>query len=194
MNDKDFEIIFREHFGYLTNLAYTVVKDTDVAKDVVQQVFIKFWQNRNEITIRSSVKAYLYRAVVNTGLNYISGNKKFTTLEIQKAESVEDEATSYNSEESGDEITKNVQKAINELSPVCREVFQMSRYSDLTNKEIAKELNISVKAVEKHITKALKILREKLKPLMYVEVVLLLWISVIGMLSFEVGFFYLSLS
>ncbi|HEY4785907.1 MAG TPA: RNA polymerase sigma-70 factor [Bacteroidales bacterium] len=194
MNDKDFEKIFREHFGPLTNLAYTVVKDADVAKDVVQQVFLKFWQNRNDITIRSSMKSYLYRAVVNTGLNYISRDKRFTSLEIQPVESVQYEAESLVEADSSDVIANKVHEAIHELSPVCREVFQMSRFSDLTNKEIALELNISVKTVEKHITKAIKILREKLKPLMQVEVVVLFWLPMIGMLNLQVGFFYLLLS
>lgn len=194
MNDKDFELLFREHFAPLTNLAYTVVKDKEVSKDVVQQVFLRLWQNRSETVIKSSIKAYLYRAVVNTSLNHVNAGKKFIPLDIQNTDSVTvcDDVTAK--EESRSAIERKVHVAINELSPVCQEVFRLSRYSDLTNKEIASELNISVKSVEKHITKALKILRDKLKPLMAVEVVLLLLLLLDKISFFEVGFFYLTLS
>ena len=61
-------------------------------------------------------------------------------------------------------IRKLLDKAINDLPPVCQQVFRLSRFSDLSNREIADELDISVKAVEKHITKAFKVLRESLLP------------------------------
>ncbi len=193
MNDKEFEKVFREHFTPLTNLAFTVVKNADVAKDVVQQVFLKLWQIRNETTIQHSIKSYLYRAVVNTSLNHISREKRFTSIETQKVEPVLENEDIHDIEQFKNFKDAKVHEAINELSPVCREVFQLSRFSDLTNKEIASELRISVKAVEKHISKALKILREKQKPLISVETVLLLFFG-IQLFHFTVGFFYITLS
>lgn len=193
MNDKSFEQVFREHFKPLTNLAYTVVKDKEVAKDVVQQVFLRLWQNRNETVIRGSMKSYLYRAVVNTSLNHISAGKKFISIEVQNIEYIPDEYEGMHGEDSKSNVERHVSSAVNELSPVCQEVFRLSRFSDLTNKEIAHELNISVKSVEKHVTKALKILRDKLKPLMKSEVAVLLWV-LLKISFFEVGFFYLTLS
>jgi RNA polymerase sigma-70 factor, ECF subfamily len=193
MNDKEFEKVFREHFTSLTNLAYTVVKNGDVAKDVVQQVFIRLWQIRNETTIQRSIKSYLYRAVVNASLNHVSKEKRFTSIEVQKVEPMVDAENIHDLEQAKNFKDAKVQEAISELSPVCREVFQLSRFSDLTNKEIAVELSISVKAVEKHISKALKILREKLKPLMSVETVLLLFAG-LQLFHFMVGFFYITLS
>jgi RNA polymerase sigma-70 factor (ECF subfamily) len=193
MDDKEFENIFREHFTPLTNLAYTVVKDADVAKDVVQQVFLKFWQIRDETTIQHSIKSYLYRAVVNTSLNHVAKDKRFTSLESQKVEPVNDAEDLLHTEQTKNTIDSKVRAAIDELSPTCREVFQLSRFSDLTNKEIAGQLNISVKAVEKHISKALKILREKLKPLLSVETMLWYFLA-IKLFYFQVGFFYITLS
>jgi len=194
MNDREFEKVFREHFTPLSNLAYTVVKNADVAKDVVQQVFLRLWQIRNETTIQHSIKSYLYRAVVNTSLNHISKEKRFTSIETQKVEPTIDIEDIHNTEQSKDLLDAKVHEAINALSPVCREVFQLSRFSDLTNKEIASQLKISVKAVEKHITKALKVLREKLKPLLYVETILFLWLYGAKLFQFMVGIFYITLS
>jgi RNA polymerase sigma-70 factor, ECF subfamily len=195
MNDKEFEIVFREHFTPLSNLAYTVVRNTDIAKDVVQQVFLKFWQIRDEVSIQSSVKSYLYRAVVNTSLNHIKKEKRFTSIEIQHIDTVYGQPETPSEVLAENTVEDKVHNAIKELPPMCREVFQMSRFSDLTNKEIAEELNITVKTVEKHITKAMKMLREKLQPLMGMEIIILLFFIVLIYFScFEVGFFIIALS
>lgn len=194
MNDREFEKVFREQFTPLTNLAFTMVKNDDVAKDIVQQVFLRFWQIRGETTIQNSIKSYLYRAVVNTSLNHIAREKRFTSIEVQRVEPASDMEDGMLAEQKKTAIDLKVRQAINELSPVCREVFQLSRFSDLTNKEIASELNISVKTVEKHISKALKRLRETLKPLLSVEVVLLLCFMGLNIFHFMVGYFYITLS
>ena len=194
MNDKEFEKIFREHFKPLSNLAFTVVKDVDLAKDVVQQVFLRFWQIKDQTTIQNSIKSYLYRAVVNTSLNYVNQKKRFTSIEITKIEPSSEVSDLVQIEKDKTSVDTKVKEAIHELSPVCREVFQLSRFSDLTNKEVAHELGISVKAVEKHISKALKILREKLKPLLSVETVLFLGCIGLNLFHFLVGFFYITLS
>jgi RNA polymerase sigma-70 factor, ECF subfamily len=195
MNDKEFEIVFREHFTPLSNMAFTVVRNADVAKDVVQQVFLKFWQTRNEVNIQNSVKSYLYKAVLNTSLNHVTKEKRFTSIEIQNIEAVSCQSDAFPDASLNNRIEEKVHEAINELPPMCREVFQLSRFSDLTNKEIAQELDISVKTVEKHISKALKALREKLKPLMGMEIIIVLFF-ILGMnfFVFEVGFFITALS
>ena len=194
MNDSQFELLFREQFTPLCNLAFTLVKDEDSAKDIVQQVFLRLWQMRSDLKIRSSVRSYLYRAVVNTALNKIKSEKQFVSLEGKATESIADtDNTEYHTYR--DHIENKVRLAINTLPPVCRTVFSLSRFSDLTNKEIAAELKISVKAVEKHISKAFKILREELKSIRLTE--LMFWIFVlygVYSLNFEVGFLTIILS
>lgn len=194
MNDMEFETLFREQFTSLCNLAYTVVKDSDVAKDIVQQVFLSLWQKRTEINFHTSSKSYLCRAVVNTALNHISKEKKLIKLDEYTKEPIAD-IIDHEHADSKVPLENKVRSAINELPPVCQKVFTLSRFSDLTNKEIASELNISVKAVEKHISKALKTLRVTLKPLLQAETVMIIFISCGFIFSvWKVGFWILTLS
>jgi RNA polymerase sigma-70 factor (ECF subfamily) len=195
MNDMEFETLFREQFSPLCNLAYSVVKDTDVAKDTVQQVFLSLWQKRTEINFHTSSKSYLCRAVVNTALNHISKEKKQIKLD-EYVKEPSTEPIDHEISESNVSLEDKVRSAINELPPVCQKVFTLSRFSDLTNKEIASELDISVKAVEKHISKALKTLRITLKPLLKAETMMtLFFISSCFIFSLlKVGFWILTLS
>lgn len=194
MNDMEFETIFREQFSPLCNLAYSVVKDTDVAKDIVQQVFLSLWQKRTEINFHTSSRSYLCRAVVNTALNHISKGKKLVKLDECVKEPIT-EPIYHEISKPKATMEDQVRSAINELPPVCQKVFTLSRFSDLSNKEIASELNISIKAVEKHISKALKTLRITLKPLFKTETALFIFISCGFIFSIcKVGFWILTLS
>ena len=166
MNRAEFETLFRNHFTPLTNIAFTYVKDKDTACDIVQHVFIKLWDNLEKIQITSSEKSYLHRAVINTSLNYIEKNKRlilkedFISLENKfSTEDIDKDDKEYKDQE----INKKLYEAIDELPPKCKEVFILSRIDGMKNQEIADDLNISLKTVEKHMGKALKYLRHRLK-------------------------------
>jgi len=188
MSEKDFEILFKSQFSSLCNLAFTVVKNADVAKDMVQQVFIKLWHKQQHLNIHGPIEAYLYRMVINTSLNHIEKQKKYIRWEdhpIQVSELTVDAKENSNAIEVRENKVRN---AINELPPQCQTVFSLSRFENLSNKEIAGHLGISVKAVEKHITVALKTLRVKLRPLMNSELDILMFILMIKFLIQQVGF------
>ena len=68
---KDFETCFHQHFEMLHHYAYTIVKDSDEAKDIVQAAFVKLWALYTNLEIKHSVKAYLYRSVYNLSINYL---------------------------------------------------------------------------------------------------------------------------
>jgi len=188
MSEKEFEVLFKKQFASLCNLAFTLVKNSDIAKDVVQQVFIKLWHKKQEISIQTSIEAYLYRMVINTALNQIEKDKKYTRLDDHPAELMNHETKNLE-DNTNEEREKKVRDAIDELPRQCQTVFYLSRFGDLSNKEIAIKLGISVKAVEKHITIALKSLRIKLKPLFKSEFVLFLLL--LKFLITQVGFFTL---
>lgn len=163
MSEKEFELLFKNQFTAMCNIANTVVKDENTAKDIVQQVFIKLWNSKEKLTIKGSTKAYLYRMVINTSLNHIEKEKKYTRLEQSY---LKDEEYKTDEQSFKDEREKKVRYAIAELPKKCQTVFLLSRFENLTNKEIANHLGISVKTVEKHITVAFKALRKKLKPIL----------------------------
>lgn len=194
MNEKEFEILFKSQFKPLCNLAFTIVKNGETSKDIVQQVFIKLWNKQGGLNIRGSVEAYLYRMVVNTALNHIEKEKKYVQLENQTQltkEISEDEDLNADYVE---ENAKKVRAAVAELPEKCQLVFSLSRFENLSNKEIANYLDISVKTVEKHITVAFKALHKKLKPLINQEldVIILLITSIFSL--WQVGIFIFALS
>ncbi|MFW5699474.1 MAG: RNA polymerase sigma-70 factor [Bacteroidota bacterium] len=172
MNEQTFEQLFKNNFTYLSRVALAIVKDEDTACDIVQHVFVRLWHNRGKIKINSSERAYLHRSVINTALNFSSRHKK-TELrdhfsDQDMASNTFDYIQTSDAESSTNELLQQLHWAQEQLPPKCRLVFALSRQSGLSNKEIAKELDISVKAVEKHISKALRFLREKLAPMLMV--------------------------
>ena len=158
-DEKAMDYMFDNYYNALCNHALRMVKDDSAAEDVVQEVMLKIWKKRAQIKIESSLKAYLYRCVTNRSLNYLRDKRNH-------AEQIEDtyldvsadveEKIYYN------ETQEIIMEHVNKLSPRCRQVFIMNRLDQMKYKEIAAELEISVKTVEHHIAKGLMILRESL--------------------------------
>ncbi|MEM9672172.1 MAG: RNA polymerase sigma-70 factor [Cyclobacteriaceae bacterium] len=155
------EKYFRAYYAPLCQTVYKMVHSTAIAEDIVQDVFLKVWRSRDHLDQQQSIKSYLYRAAINTSLNYLEKTKPSASLEDNVENSwganSTDEAIAYQ------ETEQRIQAAIETLPPKCKIVFNLSRFEDQSYAEIAYTLGISVKAVEKHMGKALKILREHLK-------------------------------
>ena len=156
---QSYELIFRRYYNDLCNYACSLFKDMDRAEEVVQDVFVKFWEKRGSITIHSSLKAYLFRAVYNTGLNELEKMKKTESLSEENVQIAGDVHTSTGELK---ELEKRIEASLMELPEKCRMVFKLSRYRNLKYKEIAEVLNISVKTVENQMGKALGIMRQNL--------------------------------
>jgi len=162
LDQQLFEQLFNEYFVQLTNFAKSYVRDEDAAKELAQDAFINLWQKKDEIDKEKSIKSYLFTTVRNRSLNYIRDNKKY------KSEFLDIELEKSNDFFEGDiltskELQERITASINSLPDKCRRVFEMSRFEDLKYKEIAEELNISIKTVENQMGKALKVLRKDLK-------------------------------
>lgn len=165
LDDASFETLFRDSFEVLNNVAYTVVKDNDVSKDIVQQVFFKLWKSKDQLTINSSIRSYLHRAVINTALNHIEKHKRMVPSEQEQLVNVSKSATTNVLDQlNHDELESALHQAIDELPPRCRLVFVLSRFEGLTNSEIADRMDTTTKTVENQMGKALKHLRGSLKP------------------------------
>ena len=165
-----FEQLFKTHFVHLCNFAHQYVHDLNSAKDITQKVFINLWEKRAKIDPQKPIQSYLFTAVRNRCLNYIRDQKKYRSQVLDL--DIVDLDISFEDDDSGVvELEEKVAQALNMLPEKSRQVFEMSRFQQMKYKEIAEELDISVKTVEAHMSRALKGLREQLKD--YVHI---LWI------------------
>jgi len=157
----EFEKLYFENYTKLCQKIYRFVRDEDVAKDIVQDVFLNYWQKFHELKIRESPEVYLYRSCINRALNYLKESERRAEREQNYADA---NAENYNQRPDLDMIaseTKNkMEKAIDNLPAACKIAFLLSRHEQKSYKEIATLMEISVNIVEKHIGKALKILRK----------------------------------
>lgn len=164
---------FNEHFHHLVLSALRYVNDYDKAEDIVQDVFVKVWQNFDELKLIDDLKPYLFKAVKNSCLNYlrhIKVKQEFIVSSRDLNSSLEQVAEELKMDE---ETCNKIHKAVNKLPELWREAFVLSKYDHLKYHEIAKEMNISQKTVEKYISKSLQLLRHELKDLLLVGVFIL---------------------
>ncbi len=132
----------------------------DEAEDLVQQVFVKIWEQRERLDIAWSLKAYLYKTVHNAALNRLrAANTRSKYLETNAAQL---ENANVTPDDTASELNERLQKALDLLPPQCRHVFELSRFEELKYREIADQLGISIKTVETQMGKALRILRLQL--------------------------------
>ncbi len=158
-----YEIIFKKYIKELHRYASSYVRDSQIAEEMVQEIFLYLWERRSQIDIQTTLKTYLYSAVKNKCLNYIK-------LELPKQQSMGDISevmlgVNPKEEDEGenDLLKKYIQRAIDALPKKCRRIFILSRNVGMTYEEIAKELDISKKTVENQMGIALKKLRESLE-------------------------------
>ena len=162
--EKQFEELFRAHFADMCNMAYGIVKDRDQAHDVAQQVFVHLWDKRETVEIQGNVRAYLQRSVINTSLNFIEKHRRIQYEDEYTQQQQDSAIQGDTSDFLQGEMEGIVNNAISRLPEKCQLVFSLSRFQEMSNQEIADNLQISIKAVEKHITRALSELRVTLKP------------------------------
>ncbi len=161
--DKAIDLIFRQHYKICHLSALRIVKDEHIAEDLVQEVFLELWRKRTKHQINTSLKAYLRRSAVNRSLNYIRDQKIKFDDEDKVPQTTEDYSSALKMMETN-ELQGHIDRAIDTLPERCRVVFSLSRFEEMSYKEIAEKLDISIKTVENQISKALKILRNILGP------------------------------
>lgn len=158
---KEFERVFRKYYEPLCRYAYSIVHDTDEAEEIVQEFFYTFWLNRNRISIRLSLKSYLYRSVRNSALRYLQ-HKNMESHYITH-DYVLNHAESPEQVIQGSEMAGIIDKTLKGLPDRTRLIFLLNRVNGLKYKEIADLLKISIKTVEADMGKALLELRLHLK-------------------------------
>jgi RNA polymerase sigma-70 factor (ECF subfamily) len=161
-----FHALFKKYFGALTIFSNKIVKDEDVARDIVQGVFTRIYEQRSTLEIQVSLKAFLYQSVRNRSLNELKSRQiKQRHHDIILQQSSGDIATDDSLIEEA-EMEDRIVEAIGALPNQCKRIFEMSRFDGLSNSEIADTLSLSKRTVETQISKALKTLRSQLADLL----------------------------
>jgi RNA polymerase sigma-70 factor (ECF subfamily) len=160
-----FETAFREHYAPLVRFAEGMLRSREAGEDIVQDVLLNLWRQRESLQVEDSLKAYLYRAVRNRALNTIR-NDRVRRQAVPHLILEAPHGTSGESELIEGELETAARAAIADLPPRCREIFELSRFQGLRYSEIAERLGISIKTVETQMGRALKSLRERLAPLL----------------------------
>lgn len=176
-----FETCFHEYYEGLHRYAFTIVRENEQAKDIVQTAFCKWWEKRMEIRIESSIKSYLYTAVYNHSLNHIRNTKNRKTYTVDFTENnIEAAEENRHDLANSTELEYRLKNAIEDLPPRCKLIFLKSKFEKKKYSEIAAELNISVKTVEAQMGKAFKHLRGRMINDSYSSILFLLFFLAIN--------------
>lgn len=155
-NEKAFDKLFLEYYSPLCRFACIYLKDQFASEEIIQDLFIYLWEHRNDLHIQSSVTSYLFTAAKNRTLNYIQKSKTRKIYENSYAAERNTEVSEIHDSIDLKEIHLKLAKAMDDLPSKCRNIFHLSRNKNMSNKEIAAHLGISVKTVENQMTIALK--------------------------------------
>lgn len=163
--DKEaFRFFFEKYYTDLCNFVNIYLNDPITTEDIVQDIYVYFWNKKENIRIETSVKSYLLKASKNKSLNYLRDEKARLVIQNKLAEESE---TSYEIpviSEDNHRLQEIIKKAVESLPEKCREIYILSKEKKLTYNEISNELGISVKTVENQMGNALKKMREFLRP------------------------------
>jgi RNA polymerase sigma-70 factor (ECF subfamily) len=179
-DESSFKAIFNFFYPRLYHFVHTYIPDDDLAENIVQDTFLTLWNKRRDLKPNSNLNAWLYTVARNHCLKKLRDDKSkevlflFNLNELELEMNTEALASLDTSEFTFHEIERIIAHTLDTLPPQCRKIFELSRYENKKNKEIAEEMAISIKAVENQITKALKIFKDALKD--YLPLILHLFI------------------
>ena len=170
-SEKAFYVLYTSLFQQLIRYVFHIVKEIFIAEDIVQEAFIKLWENKESINITGSVKDYVYKMVHNLSINkleHLSTAKNAVNRTVSEEEwlFVRDtyQVDDYIIEQiEKEETEKLIRQAIDTLPAKCKEVFMLSRFENLSNEEIAEKMDISINTVRAHIYHALDVIRKEIE-------------------------------
>lgn len=170
-DQRAYGVLIRLYFQSLTLYAKSILNDFEQSRDIVQETFLKLWNNRETLRIDVSLKSYLYRVVHNSCIDFLrklktEGNLNavsYDDLQFRlKVFEIEDNSSFFDFLFS-DEYEQALQKEIEKLPEQCREIFLLSRFGQLTYAEIAQKLSLSVSTVKTQMSRAVHKLKSELE-------------------------------
>ena len=162
MTEKEFERIYNALWSKLYNIAYSYFRDRTTAQEVTQDVFVNLWMKRDSLPPILDLNAYLLRSVKNRIYNQFDKIHSREQLERNIMPTMTTQTENTEEQIVYTDTLDVVNQEIDQLPIMTKTVFRLSRFDRYTNNEIADRLQLSGKAVEYHITKALKKLRLRL--------------------------------
>ncbi|WP_194767049.1 RNA polymerase sigma-70 factor [Tamlana sp. I1] len=160
--------LYNSYWKSLYISAYNLLKDKEICEEIIQDVFIDFWNHREKLQIKISINSYLY-ACVRYKVFSVFRKKKVTNVELLEDLNQRFQYATPETKLMHEELVNQVNSIVETLPKKCREVYKLSRNEQLSHKEIAEKLDISTKTVENHITYALKVLRSGLGYLLSID-------------------------
>ena len=158
-----FDKIYAVFNNKLQKFIFSLVKTETDTEDLVQEVFVKLWENKNKLKNTASFDTYLFTIAYNATVSFLRNRAKdMQYVEYVKSVQIELDNFSFIDEINKEEVHEKLHRLIEKMPPRQREVFKMKHFKDYSYKEIAEILNISVNTVENHIVKAHKYLKENL--------------------------------
>jgi RNA polymerase sigma-70 factor (ECF subfamily) len=163
-DEQAFEKLFTDWYGSLHAYACSMLKDESLAGEVVQGVFCRIWEKREQLRIQTSIKAYLFGSVYHECVSWLRRKKTRQAYQSHVLRSPGKDRAVENATDKAElgQLEGRFRQALDELPDQCKAIFQLSRFGELKYREIAEQLGLSVKTVEAQMSKALKLLRKKL--------------------------------
>ncbi len=162
-NEAALTALHYRYYPLLCATAFKKIPDEAIVEELVQDVLINLWEKAPSLDLDGNVQAYLFATLRNKVLHELRSRmmmaRRSSSLQQEKQEVFEHDAAALLQAK---ELEQQLQNIIDDLSPQCKEAFTLSRFERLSYKSIAQRMNVSVNTVEKHIGKALNILRDKL--------------------------------
>lgn len=174
-----FELFYKKYYKQLFAVAYRYVGQMEVAEEIVHDLFITIWNKADQLDIQHSVKSYLFKAIVNSSLNYIKKEKMQTEKRLAYLAVQENEVSlDEESKETDEKMLKSLEEALELLPAKCKQVMYLSRFGKLKQQEIATQMEISLKTVKNHLTYGFQKLRDHLANQQELIILLLLFFKI----------------
>jgi len=146
-----FEEFYKKYYKQLFAIAFRYTGQAQIAEEIVHDVFINIWSKAEGLNIHQSMKNYLFRSVVNSSINFLKKEKIDAKKKLSYSK-VQDDGIYEQEDDQEEELFNRLEEALNLLPEKCRKVMYLSRYSRLKQKDIADQMNISIKTVKNHLT------------------------------------------
>lgn len=156
-DQKAFGVLFQLFYKRLLGFAFQYVRTTEVAEEIVSDVFVRLWNKRSELSSIEHPEAYLFIAVKNGSLNYLEKYSLYQVVQLPDSERSElVNLDNPQKELEWKELLYKMDEAVSTLPGECQRVFRLSREEGFKTKEVASILNVSPRTVETQLYRAIK--------------------------------------